>query len=154
MTYPPTSLSDVGGVPQESDPADNPEIPHPHSHPVTEGPAESWTDRVVRENARRLYKPSGQGGTWESIDQARRYYRTHEDELRGLMQDWGIMDDLKSEQETTAGPGLPADGSDFAVDPGETSLCPHCGDPYPSFNGLGMCGLCHDDPSRRRGSDG
>ena len=108
VTYPPTSLSDVGGVSQGSDPGDDPQVPPPHGHPVTEGPAESWTDRVVRENARRLYKPAGQGGTWDSIDQARRYYRTHEDELRGLMQDWGIMDGLKSEQETAAGPGPPA----------------------------------------------
>ena len=154
VTYPPTSLSDVGGVSQGSDPGGDPQVPPPHSHSVTEGPAESWTDRVVRENARRLYKPAGQGGTWDSVDQARRYYRTHEDELRGLMQDWGIMDGLKSEQETASGQGPPADGSDVIPGTGETSLCPHCGDPYPSFNGLGMCGLCHDDPSRRRGSDG
>ena len=154
VTYPPTSLSDVGGVSPESALDNDPQSPPPHGHSVTEGPAESWTDRVVRENARRLYKPSGQGGTWDSIDQARRYYRTHEDELRGLMQDWGIMDDLKAEQETPASPDHPADGFGTTDDTAETSLCPHCGDPYPSFNGLGMCGLCHDDPSRRRGSDG
>ena len=133
VTYPPTSLSDVGGVSQGSDPTGDPQAAPPHSHPVTEGPAESWTDRVVRENARRLYKPAGQGGTWDSIDQARRYYRTHEDELRGLMQDWGIMDGLKSAQETAAGPGPPAGSSDVIPGTGETSLCPHCGDPIPEF---------------------
>ena len=121
---------------------------------MTEGAAENWTDRVVRENARRLYKTAGQGGAWDSIDQAGRYYRTHEDELRGLMRDWGITDNLKAEQETSASPDPPADGPGITLDAAETSPCPYCGDPYPGFNGLGMCGLCHDDPSSRRERDG
>ena len=154
VTYPPTSLSDVGGVSPGPSPRNDPQDPPPHSHSVTEGPTESWTDRVVRENARRLYKPAGQGGTWDSIDQARRYYRTRAGELSGLMRDWGIMDDLKAEQETPASPDPPAVGSGVTADTAETSQCPHCGDPYPGFNGLGMCGLCQDDPSRRRGRDG
>ena len=134
MTYPPTSLSDVGGVSPKSQPAQRPAgSPPPHSHSVTEGPTESWTDRVVRENARRLYKPAGQGGTWDSIDQARRYYRTRQSELSGLMRDWGIMDDLKAEQETPASPDPPAVGSGVTADTAETSQCPHCGDPYPEF---------------------
>ena len=121
---------------------------------MTEGAEEYWTDRVVRENARRLYKPAGQGGTWDSIDQARRYHRIHEDDLRELMRDWGIMDDLRAEQESGTAPDPPADGPETATGAARASMCPHCGDPYPGFNELGMCGLCHDDPSRRGGSDG
>ena len=83
---------------------------------MTEGAAEYWTARVVRENARRLYKTAGQGGAWDSIDQARRYYRTHEDELRRLMRDWGITDDLKAEQETPASPDPPADSPGITLE--------------------------------------
>ena len=151
----PSSLSDYGGMEADSTGVRS-TIPVGDGSQLTEGGQEGWTDRVVRENWPRLSKEHRLGGSWEKMDQARRHYRIHEDELRELVTDWDVLDRLKegqkSAENSTAQNDSPSEDRRTSSDVAHSDVtqCPYCRDPYPVFNGLGMCALCSDDPERRR----